>query len=109
MHIEAVVLATEPKIESPEFDFTVNMIKDIVRLDSKQRYDLILEDAEGSKVAIDLNATSTSSDAIDNTLWWIKARQGHSIKVRSLFPRSTIDCLYLVTDSPTRVEAYHSH
>ena len=82
------------------------MIKEIVRLDSKQRYDLILEDAEGSKVAIDLNATS--SDAID-TLWWIKARQGHSIKVRSLLPRSTIDCLYLVTDSSTRVEAYHFH
>ena len=78
MHIEAVVLATEPKIESPEFDFTVNMINDIVRLDSKQRYDLILEDAEGSKVAIDLNATSTSSDAIDNTLWWIMVDKGSS-------------------------------
>ena len=64
------------------------MIKEIVRLDAKQRYDLILEDAEGSKVATDLNATS--SDAI-NTLWWIKARQGHSIKVRSLLPRSPIN------------------
>ena len=83
------------------------MIKDIVRLDAKQRYDLILEDAEGSKVAIDLDATS--SDAIDSTLWWIKARQGHSIKVRSLPPRSTIGCLYLVTDSSTRVKAYHFH
>jgi RNA:NAD 2'-phosphotransferase (TPT1/KptA family) len=60
------------------------MIKEIVRLDSKQRYDLILEDAEGSKVAIDLNATS--SDAID-TLWWIKARQGHSIKVKTSSPK----------------------
>jgi 2'-phosphotransferase len=64
------------------------MIKEIVKLDSKQRYDLILEDVEGSKVAIDFNATS--SDAVD-TLWWIKARQGHSIKVRSLLPKSTID------------------
>ena len=27
-----------------------------MRLDANQRYDLILEDAEGSKVAIDLNA-----------------------------------------------------
>ena len=59
-----------------------------MRLDSKQRYDLILEDAEGSKVAIDLDATS--SDSID-TLWWIKARQGHTIKVRTLLPGSTID------------------
>jgi RNA:NAD 2'-phosphotransferase (TPT1/KptA family) len=87
-------------------NLTLNMIKDIVRLDAKQRYDLILEDARGSKVAIDLNATS--SDAVD-TIWWIKARQGHSIKVKSLLPRSTIDCLYLVTDSPTRVETYHLH
>jgi 2'-phosphotransferase len=64
------------------------MVKELVRLDSKQRYDLILEDVEGSKVAIDLNATS--SDAV-GTQWWIKARQGHSIKVRSFLPpRSTI-------------------
>ena len=50
-----------------------------MRLDSKQRYDLISENAVGSKVAVDLNATS--SDAVD-ALWWIKARQGHSIKAR---------------------------
>ena len=62
-----------------------------MRLNSKQRYDLILENADGSRVAMDLNATS--SDSID-TLWWIKARQGHSIKVRSLFDaESIIDCL----------------
>lgn len=61
-------------------NLTLNMIKEIVRLDSKQRYDLILENAEGSKVAIDLNATS--SDPVD-AIWWIKACQGHSLKVRS--------------------------
>ena len=60
-----------------------------MKSDSKQRYDLILEDAEGSKVAIDPNVAS--SDPI-GTLWWIKARQGHSLKVRSL-PRMTIGCL----------------
>ena len=75
-----------------------------MRLDSKQRYDLILENADGSRVAMDLNGTS--SDAID-TLWWIKARQGHSIKVRSHFDAKSI--IYLITDSPTRVEAYHFH
>ena len=63
------------------------MIKEIVRLDSKQRYDLVLENAEGLNVAIDLKATS--SDPID-TVWWIKACQGHSLKVRFLLPRSTI-------------------
>ena len=61
-----------------------------MRLDSKQRYDLILENADGSKVAMDLNATS--SDPIDS-VWWIKACQGHSLKVRFLLPRSTINCL----------------
>jgi hypothetical protein len=66
-----------------------NMIKDIVRLNFKQCYDLVLEDAEGSKVAIDLNATS--SDANQYSM------------VRSLFPRSAIDCLYLV------VKVYHFH
>ena len=58
---------------------TLTQIKEIVRLDSKQRYDLILENTEGLKVEVDHNATS--SDAVDG-VWWIKARQGHSIKVR---------------------------
>lgn len=52
-----------------------------MRLDTKQRYDLSLENAEGMKVAVDLNAASP--DAVDG-LWWIKARQGHSIKVSYL-------------------------
>jgi len=80
-------------------NLTLNMIKEIVRLDSKQRYDLILEDAEGSKVAIDLNATS--SDAI-HTLWWIKARQGHSIKTvqLELKPITSID------DIPSRITVH---
>jgi 2'-phosphotransferase len=64
------------------------MIKEIVRLDSKQRYDLILENAEGLKVPVDLNAAS--SDVVDE-LWWMKARQGHSIKVRSCYLSLRID------------------
>lgn len=104
MYIKTVRLKLQnPKLKAEKL--TLNMIKEIVRLDSKQRYDLILEDAEGSKVAIDLNANS--SDPI-HTLWWIKACQGHSLKVRSLII-STIDCLYLATDSPTRFETYNLH
>lgn len=57
------------------------MIKEIVRVDSKQRYDLVLEDAEGLKATVNLDAPST--DAVTG-LWWIKARQGHSIKVEIL-------------------------
>lgn len=58
------------------------MIKEIVRVDSKQRYDLVLENAEGLKATVNLDAPS-SSDAVSG-LWWIKARQGHSIKVEIL-------------------------
>ena len=58
------------------------MIKEIVRVDSKQRYDLVLENAEDLKATVNLDAPS-SSDAVSG-LWWIKARQGHSIKVEIL-------------------------
>ncbi|KAF8813017.1 hypothetical protein BYT27DRAFT_7085488 [Phlegmacium glaucopus] len=68
-----------PKLKAQ--NLTLDMIKEIVKLDSKQRYDLIKENAEGMKVAMDLNATS--SDAVDG-VWWIKARQGHSIKTVQL-------------------------
>ena len=65
-----------------------------MRLDSKQRYDLILEDSKGPKVATDLS--TISSDTIDG-VWWIKARQGHSIKV--------ILFLYLIECQPLTVFA----
>jgi hypothetical protein len=79
-----------------------------VKADSKQRYDLILEASDGMKLgAVPPGATSplsevgstsspinssekqivegSSSGEITNGkkdgIWWIKARQGHSIKV----------------------------
>ena len=82
------ILVAEPEIEDPKFD----LLKNIVRLDFKQRYGLSLEDAEGSMIAVDLNATS--SDTVD-ALWWIKARQGQSIKVR-YFSFSTIDLFFFL-------------
>ena len=84
-------------------------IKAIVKADSKQRYDLILENSDGIKLeaispgpispmsevgptACSLSskeplAEGTSSGKITNdkkdVIWLIKARQGHSIKVLS--------------------------
>lgn len=71
-------------------------LKDIVRADSKQRYDLILENSDGVKLdsiltlpvvkpalevgmSASVGVTPTGSD---KETWWIKARQGHSIKAR---------------------------
>jgi len=84
------------------------MIKAIVKADSKQRYDLMLESSDGMKLGVvspgamshlsDEGSTSSpvnssegpvveasSSGEITNdkkgAIWLIKARQGHSIKV----------------------------
>jgi hypothetical protein len=77
-----------------------------VKADSKQRYDLILESLEGVKLevvsapvvatlpsesgpstspslSVDVSETAASivADTGKDGIWWIKARQGHSIKV----------------------------
>jgi 2'-phosphotransferase len=90
-------LLQNPKLKAQHL--TLKMVKEIVRLDSKQRYDLILENAEGSSVAVDLNATS--SDAVD-ALWWIKARQGHSIKTVQL----ELKPITSIEDIPSRVAVH---
>lgn len=81
----------------------MDKIKAIVSADAKQRYDLVLEspeglklmvwgaqpastqregaDAESAQASVVLTATTTVVED-PNGIWWIKARQGHSIKVR---------------------------
>lgn len=78
----------------------------MVKADSKQRYDLILESVDGKKLltygddATPAAATPASESqaveegesssigqkaevtSIEGGIWWIKARQGHSMKVR---------------------------
>jgi 2'-phosphotransferase len=97
-----------PKLKSQGLN--LEGIKAIVKADSKQRYDLILENSDGLKLGaissgpispmseVDPTASSllsgkepvtdgTSSGEITNDkkdiIWLIKARQGHSIKVLS--------------------------
>jgi len=92
-----------PKLKSQGLD--LERIKAIVKTDSKQRYDLILENSDGIKLeAISpgsisplSKAASTASSIMEpvaegtssgeitkEAIWLIKARQGHSIKVLSL-------------------------
>jgi len=92
-----------PKLKSQGLD--LERIKAIVKTDSKQRYDLILENSDGIKLEaispgsmsspskagptassiMEPAAEGTSSGEITKeVIWLIKARQGHSIKVLSL-------------------------
>ena len=68
-----------------------------MRLDSKQRYDLILENTEG------LKEVNHNVDAVDG-VWWIKARQGHSMKVRyclHFIKGQLLTVFTLLKDNPT--------
>jgi 2'-phosphotransferase len=49
-------------------DINFSQLQDIVRLDQKQRFHLLLE--------------PRSSDS-PSDIWWIRANQGHSLKVHS--------------------------
>ncbi|KAF8159865.1 KptA family-domain-containing protein [Crassisporium funariophilum] len=92
-YVKVVDLLEHPKLKAQGLD--LERIKEIVRVDSKQRYDLILEDADGAKLPVDLEAkvpavaaaqgasSSTASSSLLSGLggtWLIKARQGHSMK-----------------------------
>ncbi|KAF8903496.1 KptA family-domain-containing protein [Gymnopilus junonius] len=88
-YIKLVDLLENPKLKSQNLD--LEKIKAIVTADKKQRFDLILESSEGFKLLVwgaqpastpDATTTSTTTTVVEdpNGIWWIKARQGHSIK-----------------------------
>lgn len=63
----------------------LEQIKEMVKGDSKQRYDLVLESPDGAKLLVfGTTSPEESKDVPPSAIWWIKARQGHSIKVRCL-------------------------
>lgn len=91
---DSVVQLNHPKLKAHGLDLAA--LKGVVKADAKQRFDLILESAQGVKleafgapavtVAQDdtgaaVEASATSSKSRQDGIWWIKARQGHSIKV----------------------------
>ena len=86
-----------PKLKAQEVN--LDTLQGVVKADSKQRFDLILENAQGVKLAsfgaptvtatqinagTAVEASATSSQIRQDGIWWIKARQGHSIKVYSV-------------------------
>jgi 2'-phosphotransferase len=60
----------------------LDKIREIVGKDSKQRYDLIFETNTTHFAASNAGASTEPSPG-DASVWWIRARQGHSLKVRS--------------------------
>ncbi|EDR05123.1 uncharacterized protein LACBIDRAFT_153942, partial [Laccaria bicolor S238N-H82] len=62
-YVKVADLLQNPKLKTQGLD--LDKIRDIVGKDSKQRYDLI-------------------SDSTDPNVWWIRARQGHSLKTVEL-------------------------
>ncbi|PPR03781.1 hypothetical protein CVT24_007523 [Panaeolus cyanescens] len=90
-YIKVDDLLQNPKLKSQLL--TLDQVKEIVKADAKQRYDLILETPEGQKlkladtvapVAGVEDTAATSSSTHPTGTWWIKANQGHSIKTVQL-------------------------
>ncbi|KIM44794.1 hypothetical protein M413DRAFT_442760 [Hebeloma cylindrosporum] len=127
-YVKVVDLLEHPKLKSQ--GLTLEGIKAIVKADSKQRYDLILEMDDGIKLeAISPGSISplpelgptdsvlsskeppsegTASGEIEITndkkypIWMIKARQGHSIKTVEL----ELKPIKSVSDIPTRIAVH---
>lgn len=108
-----------PKLKAQESN--LDTLQGVVKADSKQRFDLILEDAQGVKLAsfgaptvtatqvnagTAVEASATSSQIRQDGIWWIKARQGHSIKVCSSAHYSVVCFLTRTVDGAIRAEAY---
>lgn len=64
---------------------TLEGLTGVVRADSKQRYSLVLEQQDGTR----LDYTAVDENVQEKGDWLIKANQGHSIKVRF---RLTLAC-----------------
>ncbi|KAF8310115.1 hypothetical protein DL93DRAFT_2084889, partial [Clavulina sp. PMI_390] len=65
-----------PKLQGVDFP----LIQKLVAENDKQRYQLLLESSDGTP--LDASLASSLSDA--TAVWWIRANQGHTLKVESL-------------------------
>jgi len=102
-YVKVADLLEHPKLKAQDLD--LERIKAIVQADSKQRYDLVLESPEGVNLVISEEGPATATPVVttqisggsvtttelpatgsvrDDGVWWIKARQGHSIKTVEL-------------------------
>lgn len=90
-YIKVTDLLARPKIAKLECDF--DTLRAIVANNDKQRFTLMFEpagvqDAEQATTAAIQNVTepslATSNLGSNNGTWWIRANQGHSLKVEEL-------------------------
>jgi 2'-phosphotransferase len=75
------MLIWPPKLRSSRIKplgLTVEGLKKVVRADSKQRFSLVVEQRDGTR----LDHTAVEENGNEEGHWLIKANQGHSIKVR---------------------------
>ncbi|KJA13724.1 hypothetical protein HYPSUDRAFT_151253 [Hypholoma sublateritium FD-334 SS-4] len=91
-YVKVVDLLDHPKLKAQGLD--LDALKGVVKADSKQRFDLILESTQGAK----LESFAAPADGI----WWIKARQGHSIKTVQL----ELKPVTFVSDIPTGIAVH---
>jgi RNA:NAD 2'-phosphotransferase (TPT1/KptA family) len=94
-----------PKLKSL-LDFA--LLREIVNKDAKNRFNLIYEPGDD-------NAVVTDEPPLDERLWWIRANQGHSMKVRGNHFPPIIQPIMLVfsvcsNQSPTNyIHGGHNH
>lgn len=83
-YVKVADLLQNPKLKTQGLD--LDKIRDIVGKDSKQRYDLMCEPdtTTTTNVAAASNAGASTGPPADPNVWWIRARQGHSLKTVEL-------------------------
>ncbi|KAF9558718.1 phosphotransferase KptA/Tpt1 [Agrocybe pediades] len=82
-YVKVTDLLQHPKLKAQALD--LEKIKEMVKNDTKQRYDLVLESPEGAKLLVFSGEDAAASAEVPaSAIWWIKARQGHSIKTVQL-------------------------
>ncbi|KAH9479733.1 Putative tRNA 2'-phosphotransferase [Psilocybe cubensis] len=124
-YVKVSELLENPKLKAQTVD--LERIKAMVKADSKQRYDLVLESPDGKKLktygddsepipsvtpasesrTIDAeisNHTELHEGQVDKDqgIWWIKARQGHSIKTVQL----ELKPITSISDIPTGIAVH---
>lgn len=99
-YVKVEDLLQNPKLKNQGLD--LDKIREIVGKDAKQRYDLICEPDTTNSTASNAGASTeppppSASDSADPNVWWIRARQGHSLKTVELNLKSILSAADIST------------